>query len=211
MIKVNLLPIRKSKRAEALRTELTLAGLGLLLLVLLAALITGWTQLSIGEAQAENARLKNKIEEMKAVVARVEEIENLKADLQRKLQVIKELKANKSGPVRLLDELAQATPEKLQLTSLEEKEGLIKLAGVSVSNEVISQFLSNLESSAYLREVYLNAIEQKEVSGIKLKSFSVTMRLIVPGTGEEVAEPKKGKGGKKDKPAKETKTEEQAG
>ncbi len=223
MIRVNLLPIRKSRRAEALRTELTLAGLALLALVLIIAVVQVWTQLSIGEAQAENARLKNKIEEMKAVVTRVEEIEALKADLQKKLQVIKELKANKAGPVRLLDELAQATPEKLQLTSLEEKEGLIKLAGVSVSNEVISQFLSNLEGSEYLREVYLNAIEQKDVDGVKLKSFSVTMRLIVPGTEEEAPEKKKGKAGKAGKEdkagkaaegaeePKDSKTEEKAG
>ncbi len=214
MIRVNLLPIKKSRRQEALRTELTLAGLALLGLVLLIAVVQVWTQLSVSEAQAENGRLKAKIEEMKAVVARVEEIEALKADLQKKLQVIKELKANKAGPVRLLDELAQATPEKLQLTSLEEKEGLVKLAGVSVSNEVISQFLSNLEGSAYLREVYLNAIEQKDVDGVKLKSFSITMRLIVPGTGEEAADAKKGKDakdGKAGKDAKESKTEEKAG
>jgi len=194
VIRVNLLPIRKSRRQEALKTEATLAGVALLLLVLLLAVVQVWTGLRVDEARAENGRLKAKIEEMKAVVARVEEIEGLKADLQKKLQVIKELKANKAGPVRLLDELAQATPEKLQLTSLDEKEGLIKLAGVSVSNEVISQFLSNLESSAYFREVYLNAIEQKDVSGVKLKSFSVTMRLIVPGTGADADATKDGKG-----------------
>lgn len=187
MIRINLLPIKKSRRAEALRTELTLAGVGLLAVVLLAALIQIFMLARQNEAEAENGRLTKKIEEMQAVVTRVEEIEALKVDLQKKLQVIKELKANKSGPVRLLDELAQATPEKLQVTSVEEKGGLIKMAGVSVSNEVISQFLSNLEGSPYFREVYLNAIDQKLIDGIKLKTFSVTMRLIVPGTGESAA------------------------
>ena len=193
MIRINLLPIKKSRRAEALRTELTLAGIGLLAVVVIAALIQVFMLARQNEAEAENGRLTKKIEEMQAVVTRVEEIEALKVDLQKKLQVIKELKANKSGPVRLLDELAQATPEKLQVTSVEEKGGLIKMAGVSVSNEVISQFLSNLEGSPYFREVYLKTIE-----GIKLKTFSVTMRLIVPGTGDAAAtDSKKGTKGAK--------------
>lgn len=196
MIRINLLPIKKSRRAEALRTELTLAGMGLLALLVLVGIIQVFMMARQNEAEAENGRLKKKIEEMQAVVARVEEIEALKTDLQQKLQVIKELKANKSGPVRLLDELAQATPEKLQLSTVEEKSGLIKLTGVSVSNEVISQFLSNLEGSPYFREVYLNAIDQKTIEGIKLKTFSVTMRQIVPGTGD--AAESTGKGGKKD-------------
>ena len=198
MIRINLLPIKKSRRAEALRTELTLAGIGLLAVVVIAALIQVFMLARQNEAEAENGRLTKKIEEMQAVVTRVEEIEALKVDLQKKLQVIKELKANKSGPVRLLDELAQATPEKLQVTSVEEKGGLIKMAGVSVSYEVISQFLSNLEGSPYFREVYLNAIDQKTIEGIKLKTFSVTMRLIVPGTGDAAAtDSKKGTKGAK--------------
>lgn len=208
MIRVNLLPIKKSRRQEAFFRELIAAGVGLLGLILLVGVLLLWTFARVNEAKAENTRLTKKIEEMKSVVTRVEEIEALKNDLTKKLQVIKELKANKAGPVRLFDELATATPEKLQLSSLEEKDGLIKLAGFSVSNEVISQFLSNLESSPYFREVYLNAIDQKEVGGVKLKTFSVTMRLIVPGTGAEAKEGGEDKGAKG---AKGAKTEKKAG
>jgi Tfp pilus assembly protein PilN len=103
----------------------------------------------------------------------------------RKLQVIKQLKANKSGPVRMLDELAMSTPDKLQLVSLEESAGRLKITGISVSNEVISQFLSNLEQSEYFTDVYLNAIDQTEQEGVRLKSFSITARLVVPGTGDD--------------------------
>ena len=187
MIRINLLPIKKSRRAEAMRAELILAGVGLGAVVLLLLLGQVWLLARVHEREGEKTTLNTRIEEMKAVVAQVEEIEKLKTDLQQKLHVIKQLKANKAGPVRLLDELAIATPEKLQITSLDEKGGLIKLSGYAVSNEVISQFLSNLESSQFLREVYLNAIDQKAIQGIKLKTFAVTMRLVVPGVAEAEA------------------------
>lgn len=195
MIRINLLPVKKSRRQEAMRSELLLAAAGLLGLVFLLGGVLFWKTVQASELKAENKRIEVHIYELKEVVARVEEIERLKGDLTKKLQVIKQLKANKAGPVRLLDELAQAMPEKLQLTSLDEKGGLVKLAGVSVSNEVISQFLSNLESSEYLLDVYLNAIDQKAIEGVKLKTFSITMRLVVPGMNKE-----EGKEGTKDAP-----------
>ena len=86
----------------------------------------------------------------------------------------------------MLDELAMATPDKLQLTTIEEKSRRLKLAGISVSNEVISQFLSNLEKSEYFTDVYLNAIDQTDKEGVKLKSFSITARLVVPGTADSL-------------------------
>lgn len=196
MIRINLLPVKKSRRQEAMRTELMLAGLGLVGVVLLLGAVFAFKAVQASEMSAENARIQTHINELKEVVARVEEIERLKGDLTQKLQVIKQLKASKAGPVRLLDELAQATPEKLQLTSLDEKAGLVKLAGVSVSNEVISQFLSNLEGSEFLRDVYLNAIDQKAIEGVKLKTFSITMRLVVPGTTDGDAPATDAKGGK---------------
>jgi type IV pilus assembly protein PilN len=109
-------------------------------------------------------------------------MEELKADLERKLGVIKQLKANKTGPVHMLDQLSEATPEKLQLISLDEKQGKIQLTGVAVNNEVISQFMSNLERSEYFTDVFLNEIDQSEKDGVKLKDFSIRSRLVVPGT-----------------------------
>ena len=185
MIRINLLPVKKSRRQEIVQRELLIAGIGLGLLVLLLASLFLYRSAEINNARAGNEDLKRKIEEMKAIVAQVDEAEKFKADLQKKLTVIKELKANKAGPVRMLDELAQAVPDKLQLTALDEEGGLIKLTGTAVSNEVISQFLSSLEQSEYFGDVFLNAIDQTVKDGVKLKSFSVTMQLIIPGMGGE--------------------------
>lgn len=186
MIRINLLPIKKSRRQEALRNELILAGLGAAVLIGILGVLVLLISAEVNEARAENKRIQAKIEEMKATVAQVEEVEKLKTDLQQKLTVIKQLKANKSGPVRMLDEIAMALPDKLQLTNLDEDAGLIKLKGQSVSNEVISQFLSNLEQSVYFREIYLNSIDQTTTKdGVKLKNFAITLRLVVPGVTTE--------------------------
>lgn len=193
MIRINLIPVKKSRRQETVLRELTLAGLGLVVVVVALAVIHLFRVAQVNDTRAGNEDLKRKIEEMKAIAAQVDEAEKLKADLQLKLKTIKELKANKGGPVHLLDELAQAVPDKLQLTSLDEENGLVKLAGVAVSNEIISQFLSSLEQSRYFRDVYLIAIDQSNTKdGVKLKSFSVTLQLIVPGVDADPAQEQDG-------------------
>ena len=188
MIRINLLPVKHSRRQEAARTEviITLVGAGALMLLLVLVHIT--TVARVNAAGEENRSLTREIERKKEILAEVEQAEQFKKDLQTKLDVISRLKANKAGPVHLLDQLALATPEKLQLVSLIEKDNKIELTGVAVSNEVISQFLSNLEQSVWFTDVFLNAIDQQEKDGVKLKNFSIAARLVVPGGQEPVAE-----------------------
>jgi len=54
------------------------------------------------------------------------------------------------------------------------------MTGIAVSNEVISQFLSNLERSDWFKDVYLVGIDQIEEDGYKLKEFQVTAKAVVP-------------------------------
>lgn len=185
MIRINLLEQKRNRRQEAVRAELTLVGIGAVALMVLLGLFHGVQLAQASSLESANRRLEREIAQMKEVVKEVDEAEKLKAELVKKLNVIKQLKANKSGPVRMLDELALATPDKLQMSSLDEENGRIKLSGVSVSNEIISQFLSSLEQSAYFTDVYLNAIDQTEKEGVKLKSFSITARLVVPGIADD--------------------------
>ncbi len=185
MIRINLLPQRISRRQEAVRQELLVAGVigGLVLAMLFAAQVAQAAR--VNSVRAENTRISQDIERKKEDVTKVDAMEALKAEYLRKLAVIGRLKANKTGPVHMLDELSMATPEKLQLVSLDENRGRVQLTGIAVSNEVISQCLSNLEQSIYFEDVYLNAIDQVEKEGIKLKNFSITARLVVPGGGQD--------------------------
>jgi type IV pilus assembly protein PilN len=182
MIRINLLPVKISRRQEAVRSELMLAGVavGVLVAVMAAAFIS--VQSRVNTVRAENADLQEEIRRVEEIAKDVQKAEELKAELQRKLGVIKQLKASKSGPVHMMDELSLATPEKLQLQQLDERSQRLQLTGVAVSNEVISQFLTNLEQSEYFDDVFLNAIDQVDEEGVKLKNFSISARLVVPGT-----------------------------
>lgn len=181
MIRINLLPVRATARLDAVKRELTLAGLGLGVMVLLmgGAYIVVGSQAS--DLRAENTKLQQEIDNLKAIVVEVDEFEQKKEEYNRKLDVIAKLKAGQEGPVHMLDELALATPEKLQLSTLKERNQVIELGGLAVSNVIISQFLSNLERSPWFNNVELDGIDQVEQDGYKLKRFVLTARVVVPG------------------------------
>jgi len=197
MIHINLLPVRESRRVEAVKRELAIAGLAGVVIAGLCGATFIVVQAQVSDVKAENKQLQDDIANLKSIVARVDEIDELKQELQRKLDVIGQLKRNKTGPVHMLDELSNATPEKLTLQTVDEVGGRLTLNGYAVNNEIISQFLSNLEQSDWFDEVYLIEIDQEERNGYKVKQFSVTARLVVPGM--ETDEEKTAKAGKRQK------------
>ncbi len=191
MIKINLLPIRQTRKAEALRRETLLAAL-------LGAVVAGgclfvWAGLTIRDSglAAENTALSADITRLKKEADDVDAMEAAKAELERKLSVIATLRERKTGPAHMLDELALAAPEKLQMLTLNEHAGNLEFGGLAVSNEVISQFLRALEASDYFEQVYLQNIEAYEAkdksSSVLLKEFSLTAHLLEGGKKPEPA------------------------
>ncbi len=207
MIRINLLPVRQTRKAEALRRETILAGM--LGAVVLGGCLFIWGGLNIrlSAVTAENKKLDAEIARLAEDVKRVEELELKKADLERKLSVIDQLRSRRSGPAHMLDELALAAPEKLQLTDIAEKSDAMVITGLAVSNELISQFLRALEASDYFEQVYLENIESYEAktSGtpVMLKKFSLTARRVDPN--EKKPDPEAGKPGAEAKPGTDAK------
>jgi len=188
VIRINLLPVRQTRKLESLRREIALAG------VLGATVVIGclfvWAVLGIRatSVKSENEKLDGEIAKLAEDVKRVDEMEKYKAELQRKLEVIDGLRAKKSGPAHMLEELALAAPEKLQLSGVVESGGAITVEGSAVSNEIISQFLRALEASDYFEAVYLQNIEAKSgdsakkqsTASVVVKEFALTARLVNP-------------------------------
>ncbi len=190
MITVNLLPVKASRRQDQVKRELALSAIGLAGLLLVCGGMYVLASAEVNELKAQNAELQKEIDNLKTIVARVDEIDVMKEDLQKKLDVIAGLKARKLGPVRMLDELSDASPEKLTLVTVKETNRRIDMTGVAVSHEVISQFLSNMERSDWFEDVYLVGIDQVEAEDYKLKEFQITARAVVPRSATKTKEEK---------------------
>jgi type IV pilus assembly protein PilN len=184
MIRINLRPIRISKRQEAVRRELIVGGVGLGAMIVVVYFFYSMLGGEVDRVKGENLGMEQELDKLSKLVKRVEEVDALKTDLETKLGVINTLKARKAGPVHMMDEISTASPEKLTLTGLSEKDGRILLEGFALNHEIIAQFNSNLEMSDWFDEVFLIEIEEQETEGFRFQSFSIQGELVVPGQNE---------------------------
>jgi type IV pilus assembly protein PilN len=194
MIRINLLPVRAAKKKETAIQQLAIAGIsfGLVLAIILVMFFIKLGQISgtKNDITAANA----KIAELKSKIGKLDELKKLKDEVKKKLDVLAELRKNKSGPAQRLATLSDSTPDQLWLESYKEAGGTIKIAGLAMNEELIAQFIRALEASADYERVDLVVSEQKDLSGTKVKRFELTLQLerakpvepIVPA-----AEPKK--------------------
>lgn len=180
MIRINLLPVRAAQKKERLRSQGMILLLSVIGVVAVCTLV--WMSLS-AKVDAVNKEVQFKTSEiarLKTIIGKVGEIDAKKADLQAKLAVLDKLKANRSGPGRLLDEISRVIPDKVWIKTFSEAGGAVSITGTGLTEAVVADFLDALEKSDYYMNVELDVLEQKEVSGRSLQSFSIRCNVEKP-------------------------------
>jgi len=181
MLEINLLPVREARRQEDVR-QLLMQG-ALMLLVMSAGIGFIYSKVS-EEISLSNARIKQMqrdIDQYKPQLEQVAAYRTKKSELETKINVIDELDNARSGPVRVLSELAERVPERLWLTSLSTKGKVIMLEGRSLDNDLVAVFLRGLSESEYFDEVDLDkTVLGAERGGLRLVSFSIRAVLVTP-------------------------------
>ena len=180
MIRINLLPVREARRKADMQQQLLLLGLVIGVSVVVCLIGQFAMLASISSAEGRVAQLNSQISEFQSQLQQVEEFKKKASEIERKLDVIHKLALSRSGPVRLLDELASRAPQKLWITSLQAEGTRIQLKGMSLDTELIAEFLNRINDSPYLKDVELKSTELAEAGGLKLNSFQVTAVLTNP-------------------------------
>ena len=177
MIRINLLPVRAAQKKERLRSQVMILALSVVLALAACAMV--WVSLSakVSSVQAEIVVQNAEIARLKKTLGDVDRFKVLKEELSGKLGVLATLKANRSGPVKLLDELSRAVPEKVWIKSFTEVAGSIKITGSGLTEEGVAEFLRRLEESSYYQNVELVVLEQKVIEGRDLQSFSLRCQV----------------------------------
>jgi type IV pilus assembly protein PilN len=189
MIEINLLPHREAKRAADLRESIALLVLGIVTIVGGAMFLSDQVDEQIELAQTSVSQLENDIEHYRPQEQQVAMFKDKKSELEDKLEVIKGLERARTGPVRMFDELAMHTPERLWITDLSTSGGRIKLIGNSLDNGVVADFLRGLNSSEYFDNVdLLKTGRGQSVNGVRLVRFEVSADLVAPAEEEDEAE-----------------------
>lgn len=179
MIRINLLPVKEIKAEVGRRQDLTAAGVLIGLTLVLALGVFLFQRYRISGLENEIASIKKEIEALNVQVKEVGELEKKVAELQEKYRAIDELRKRKTGPVRVMEGLSAAVPEKLWLTQFRESGGSLTITGLAVDNQTVADFMKGLSQSPYFRNVDLvESVQVDEKTGESRKKFSLKSDLV---------------------------------
>lgn len=195
MIKINLLAegkrpvaVRKARTAPsagAPREWAIWALVGIALVGLLVA--AGWWWILAREIEANNqeiARAEEEVRKLEDVIRQVEEFKAKKAELEHKIAVIEQLRANQRGPVRVMDEISHALPELLWLDRMQVGNNSITLTGRAFNSNAVANFIENLDRVPEFAEPVLRDLAERG----PVYTFTVVFNYTYLRTAEEEGE-----------------------
>ena len=157
MIKINLAPARRGKAFLAVRAPRLGLLFGPLYAVLIAGIAAYWFPLSMeaGRLQSEVVKAEAELASLRAVIAEGNRFKREKEELERRVGIIDLIARNQARPVYLMEAVAEAIPKDLWLTTMEEKQSVLRLAGSAFSSTAVADFMATLRRSGKFVDVDL--------------------------------------------------------
>ena len=195
MIRINLLPFRAARKKENIRRQISIYVLSVVCLVLLMGLLFLNLNRKVTALKEDRIAKKKELATYAETTKKINELKKKIAEIRAKLDVIKDLESKKIGPVLLLDELSMAVPkEKLWLTSLDERKGILTLKGTAMDNDTVALFMTNLERSKHILSVDLKSTKLKNLKQYKLNVIDFDLTCKIYSYKEETKPKTKKKG-----------------
>ncbi len=208
MIRINLLAVereRTKRRATFQLAEKLTVACSLILVATGVFIAWWWWTLSrqaadldrdIAAAQGETARLK-------VVIARVQQAEQRRNQMEQRVALIEQLRRSQSAPVHLLDQISRSLPDGLWLTTMQQKGADLTIEGRCLVLSAVPELVNNVQSSGYFAKVDVSTDTDKgDQTGPELVKFTLKAQYtppgipLVPDTGQAPAGAKPGAPGR---------------
>ena len=172
MIRINLLPHREEKRKQKQAAFVALLALGGVVGVAVVLMVGAFNARAISIQEERNGALTSAIGELDKKIARIatlkQEIEALKA----RQQAVEDLQGDRNQPVYLLDELVKQTPAGVYLKGFRQEGQKVTVDGYAQSQERVSELLRNLAGASPW-------LEKPELIEVKAAALALTQGRAV--------------------------------
>jgi len=177
MAYINLLPWReealKVKQKEFF-TILAAAGLCAFALVVIVNL---YFQTRIDGQNTRNQFLKNEIQKLDIQIAEIKTLNEKKAALQKRIDVVEQLQRSRNVGTQVLDEIAKIIPNGIYITQIDKQGNSIQITGKSESNNHLANMIRAIELSDLFTDATPESITADDGSPKLLSSFKMRVKI----------------------------------
>ena len=176
MIKVNLLPYKKTK-TSALKVNIVTFCLLLFIGNILFWSIYFYNWRDIVDYRNKIAATKIELASLQPIYQEYQRIQQAKKEIERRIKVVNQLKSGRALAARSLFDLSTSMKEGVWLKSFKKKEDQFEIEGRSLVNESISDFMEMLTKLPYMKNVELKSIQDVTEEGLVVKKFIVLGKM----------------------------------
>lgn len=177
MIRVNLLAVKRKKKAKPLPTFVISAVLFSVVMICVLVYLFLYYNSKLSTTKTQFETNKQKIAELKNKIKEVENFEKLNKTIDERNKLIEQLRRNQKVPVMMLDEVSRSLPKGVWLTAMSFSEKGGTLEGYAFTNSDVVAYVENLKGSKLLTDIYLQESKQAEVEKIPLYQFKLTFKV----------------------------------
>ena len=177
MIRINLLPVRQTRKRNTSIYQIVAMGGGIVFTVLIAMTTHLYFEGQIADREQKITGADAEIKRLEKIIGEVKELDEQKKRLLSQLAVIDKLEKGKRGPVRVLDELSNAMPKRVWLVNFRESAGSLSMTGAAIDNADISEFMRTLQKSPYFTDVQLKFTQASDRGGVSIYNFEVACKV----------------------------------
>lgn len=177
MIRINLIPTKRKKKAKPVPTFIVWAVLILVLSAAGTAYTAYFMKSRISALNSQKAANEKKLADLKERIKAVSNFEALNKAFTDKKQLIEKLRANQSIPVKLLTEINKYLTEGIWFNSISVTGDKLDIDGSGFSNSDIVAFIQSLKGSQILGDAVLQETHMTKQDGVDVYSFKLTITM----------------------------------
>jgi len=175
MAHINLLPWREELRQERQQQFIVaiVAGFVFAMVTLYGAVL--YADSLLDEQSARNNFLQVEIVKLDIKIREIKTLEEERARLVARMQVIQQLQSSRPKVVKVFDALVRTVPEGTHLSKVTRTGSTLTLNGVAQSNARVSVFMRSLDENAEVTESNLRVIQKTSTSDQAIRNFTITV------------------------------------
>jgi type IV pilus assembly protein PilN len=192
VILINLLPHREAARKRRREAFYALLGVSALMGGVIAGAVFLWYAAQISGQQDKNLTLQTEIKRLEGQIKDIATLQEEIAALRARQQAVEDLQADRNMPVHLLNELVRQLPDGVFVTSVKQENQVVSINGVAQSNERVSELLRNLgNNSPWLSRPELIEIQSGTIALGKeqrrVANFQMKVKLLRSSEAQKAA------------------------
>ena len=178
MIRINLIPYRAEFRQKQIIEHLSVFVAAMLTIVLLIVLVDMWSTQGLTDLQDEKTSLRSQNAVLSKKIGELRNLDNLRKDVEGKLQIVDELQAGRFKSLNTLMALTKAIPENIWIKRLVDTSGQLTLTGYGESSKAVANFMRAIQFLPEFEDVSLTVDKQAITEEVSVREFGLSFRRL---------------------------------